>query len=143
MRAAPTPSAETIRRARLFWEQSGSDLREAKLALKKGDALHSCYLSLQAATNALSAVCHLHGHFQLPTGGPEQLLLLCAQSDPGFGEAEPCPALEQVREQDPFHEGREIDQDSEIGKVCLGEAEALRARIRRYLKGNRGRFFPP
>ena len=141
-----TPTSETIRRARVFWEQSAQDLKEARRMLRRKDFLRSSFLSLQAAMNGLAAVCHLHGHFQLPTGGPAQLLGLCAQADPRFGEQVGAyPALERVLEQEPFAPGRasETEVEAAFGRQCLEEGERLLESVKGYLRENRERFFAP
>ena len=144
MPEAATPSPETIRRARVFWEQSAEDLKSARALLKRKEFVQSSFLSLQASLNGLGAVCHLHGHYQLPTGGPARLLGLCAQADPRFGEAMAgFPALERVVEQEPFSPERRPEQEAALGKECLAEGERLLKLVKGYLKEHRARFFAP
>lgn len=139
-----TPSAEQIRRARVFWKQSGQDLKSARARLKKQDYLQSSLLSLQATVNGLSAVCHLHGHFQLPVGSASELLALCAEEAeelrPLLGA---CAALDEAMEQDPFAAQREADREAELSRRCLEEGRAVLDTVKRYLKRNRRRFFSP
>jgi len=137
-----SPSPETLRRARLVWEQSRADLKSARASHKSGLFMHSSFLCLQSAMNGLSAICQLHGHFQLPTGGPAQLLALCAQSDPGFPAME-FPQLERVLGRNPFAPDDASDPAPAFSQACLSEGEALSKSIQRYLKANKGRFFAP
>lgn len=146
--AAANPSPRTLRRAKLFWEQCQADLKEARALLKRKQPVRSSFLSLQGATNGLSALCHLQGHFQLPAGGPAQLLALFASGAPEFpGENLGFPALERVMEQQPFSApqsgGDGGGGGAEFGKQCLAEAEALRKLLKRFLKANRNRYFAP
>ncbi len=141
---AANPSAESIRRAQVFWEQSGEDLKAAKAELKRRDFLQSSFMSLQAAVNALSAVCHLHGHFQLPPGNPGQLAALCAETEPRFTEwVDACPALEEAMERNPFDPHRDPEEEAVLGRRCLAEVEPLLRLVKSYLKENRARFFKP
>ena len=144
MEADQGPTPEMIRRAKVFWEQSGQDFKAAKAALRRREHLQSSLLSLQAALNGLSAVCHLHGHFQLPAASPVRLLTLCAAADPRFGELiEDCAALEQATEIDPFSEKRDPEQEADLGRRCAGEGGRLRKFLNKYLKENQSRYFKP
>jgi HEPN domain-containing protein len=128
----------------VYWEQSAQDLLAARTLLKRKEFLRSSFLSLQAAVNGLSAVAHLHGHFQLPTGGPARLLGLCGQEEPRFGEqVSAFPALERVIEQEPFSPERRSEEEVALGRQCLEEGERLLNLVRSYLKENQGRFFAP
>jgi len=142
MPSSRAPSSETLRRARLFWEQSQADLRSARSLHRSRDYVHSSFLSLQAVTNGLSAVCHLHGHFQLPTGGPTQLLALCAQADAQFASLE-LAHLERAMERNPFAPDEGQDPAPAFSQACLAEGEAVIESIQRYLKANKSRFFAP
>jgi len=142
MADSPPPSPETLRRARLAWEQSQADLKSARASHKAGQFIKSSFLCLQSATNGLAAICQLHGHFQLPSGGPAQLLALGIRSDPAFPSAE-FPHLERVLERNPFAPDKTSDPASEFSRACLSECEALGKSIRSYLKANKGRFFAP
>ena len=141
---AANPSAESIRRAQLFWEQSAQDLKAAKAESKGRDFLQSSFMSLQAAVNALSAVCHLHGHFQLPPGNPSQLAALCAETEPRFAELiDACPALGQALERNPFDPHRDAEEEAALSRRCLAELEPLLRLVKGYLNDNRERFFKP
>ena len=135
------PSPETIRRAQLFWQQSGDDLRAAKRSLRQGSTHPSCFLSLQAAVNGLSAVCQLRGRFQLPATASE---LLAIAGDSRFaaltGE---CPGLDSVADQNPFAPGRVAEDEAALGEQCLAESRAVLAAVKGYLKENRERYFAP
>ena len=138
------PSPETARRARVFWEQSRQDLKGARRQLRAGAYLDSGYASLQAALNALSAVCYLQGHLQLPQSSPVRMLALCRAAHPRFGELEEaCMALEEAAEQNPFAPAKDADGGKAAGKARLAQSGAVVKSVRAYLKDNRGRFFAP
>lgn len=144
MAGLPAPSAETIRRARLFWEQGGEDLKSARAMLRRKEFLQSSYFSLQGAVNGLSAVCHLHGLFQLPTGGPTQLLALIAGIAPDLANAVGAlNALEQVTEHNPFAATEPGDDLPAFSRACLDEGRRVMKHLKAYLKANRARFFAP
>lgn len=146
-----TPSTETLRRARMFWEQSGQDLKEARRQLRAGASLESGYFSLQAALNALSAVCILHGHVQLPQTSTLHMLALCREEDPCFDHlGEACTGLEAAAEQSPFRElaassdaGGDKAAGEAAGKAHLEQCDSVIKTVRGYLKDNRKRFFAP
>jgi hypothetical protein len=142
MAESPSPSSETLRRARLSWEQSQADLKSARSSHKAGQFMHGSFLCLQSALNGLAAICQVHGHFHLPNGGPAPLLALCVDSDPAFPTLE-CPQLERVLERNPFAPEDSSDPAAAFSQACLAECEALCQSIRRYLKANQGRFFKP
>ena len=138
------PPAESVRRARVFWEQSRQDLKSARRQQRAGAYLDSRFFSLQAAVNALSAVCHLHGHFQLPNSSALQLLALCRKADPRFELLDPaCAALEEAAQQNPFAQGSATGGEKTAGRASLGQSEAIVKAVRGYLKDNRKRFFAP
>ena len=92
----------------------------------------------------LSAVCHLHGHFQLPPGNPSQLAALCAEIEPRFAELiDACPALEQALERNPFDPQRDPEEEEALGRRCLAELEPLLRLVKGYFEENRERFFKP
>lgn len=139
-----SPSPETLRRARLFWEQSGQDLKDAGQRLRAGANLESGYYSLQAALNALSAVCTLHGHFQLPQSSTLHMLALCRAADPRFARLdEACTALEEAAAQNPFAPNPGTDGGKAAGKARLSQSNEIIKAVRGYLKDNRKRFFAP
>lgn len=141
---AESPSAETLRRARVFWRQSGEDLKGAKGKLRAGAYLDSGYFSLQAALNALSAVCYLHGHVQLPQSSTLRMLALCRAADPRFHELDgACMALEDAAGQDPFAPPKEADGGKAASKARLQQSTAIIQAVRAHLKHNRKRFFAP
>ena len=139
-----TPSTETLRRARMFWEQSGQDLKEARRQQRAGAFLDSGYFSLQAALNALSAVCILHGHVQLPQASAQHMLALARAEDPRFNQlGDACMGLEEAAGQNPFAASRDADGGKAAGKVRLEQSNAIIKTVRAYLKDNRKRFFAP
>jgi len=140
----PSPSPETIRRARLFWEQGGEDLKSARALLRRKAYMQSSFFSLQGAVNGLSALCHLQGHYRLPGGGPTQLLALLAGGAPELArDAGPLGTLDQVTEHDPFAEPEPGDDLAAHCRACLDEAERLMKRLKAYLKANRKTYFAP
>ena len=139
-----TPSADTLRRARVFWQQSRQDLKAAKGQLRLGGSLESGYLSLQAALNALSAVCYLSGHVQLPQSSTMHMLALCREADPRFAMLEEaCMALEEAAEQNPFAPPRDVDEGKRAAKARYEQGSAIVQAVQTYLKDNRKRFFAP
>ena len=138
------PPAESVRRARVFWEQSRQDLKSARGQQRAGAYLDGRFFSLQAAVNALSAVCHLHGHFQLPNSSVLQLLALCREADPRFELLDlACAELEQAAQQNPFAQGIATGGEKAAGSAGLKQCEAVVKAVRGYLKDNRKRFFAP
>jgi len=137
------PTAETLRRARIFWEQARDDLKMAAKMLRSGAALDSSYLSAQAASNALSAVCCLHGRFQLPAHSPARMAALCAELDSRFavlGDA--CGGLEEAQQHSPFAPP-EASAAAALAKKALEYSERVCEEVRAYLRENRARFFAP
>ena len=143
MNAHPPPSAEGLRRARVAWEQSKADLRDAKARLRAGAPLESSFFSLQAALNALAAVSRLCGHVQLPSHSPARMLELCCEADARFATlGEAVAALEQVQEQDPFR-GAEPAGSPDGGRKALADATAVHKTVRAFLKAHRKAYFAP
>ena len=60
------PSARSLQRAKVMWEQSNDDLRTAR-DLQNSNPELSCLQSVQAAINALSSLLEAQGFFQLPS----------------------------------------------------------------------------
>ena len=140
---APRPSAETLRRARLFWRQARDDLKAAARRLKAGAGLESGYLSAQAASNALSTVCCLHGRFQLPTHSPARMAGLCEELDARFAAlGDACAGLEEVQQHSPFAPP-EPAAALALARRALEQGGAVCEEVRAYLREHRGRFFAP
>jgi hypothetical protein len=142
--ADSAPSPQTLRRAKLFWEQAGLDNRGARQKHKARAYLESGYLSFQAALNALTAVCYLNSKFQLPNHSTVQMAGHCAAVDARFDAIrEACEALEAVQHHGPF------DADADDASLAKLSADGLRqsalviAAARAYLKAHRTRFFAP
>jgi len=137
-------SQETIRRSRLFWEQSRQDLQEAKGYLRREAFLESGHLGFQAAINALSAVCMLQGHYRLPNTTPLLLLDLCREADRRFADLDdPCQALEEAAGGSPFAEHPPTGDAKAKAVDHLRESERILAAVRGYLKENKKRFYSP
>ena len=129
---------------RCRWEQSGEDLRAAKLRLRERAPLEAGFFALQAAVNALATVARLSGEFQLPHHSPMQLLGIVVDADARFdGLREPCAALETVQEQDPFRGEESHDELTRRGKAALAHATTVHKTARAFLKTHRKRFFAP
>ena len=144
MSSSPKISGETIRRSRLFWEQSRQDLREAKSRLRREAFLESGYLAFQAAINALSAVCLLHGHYRLPNSAPLLLLGLCREFDRRFADLDDsCQALGEAAAGSPFAEATPTGNARAKAEDHLRETERILAAVRGYLKENKKRFYSP
>jgi hypothetical protein len=139
---APTqaPSAETLRRAKLCWEQALADLAAAARMERARAYLECGYLSLQAALNALTAICYLNGEVRPPSFSPVRMAALCAEADPRFAALHaPCAALEAVQERGPFDPAPAPAQDEALGRSGLEQGQAVLALVRSYLKEQRGK----
>ncbi|MBI4082668.1 MAG: HEPN domain-containing protein [Candidatus Lambdaproteobacteria bacterium] len=142
MTESPKPTPDTLRRARVYWEQSRADLKLSRRRLREGAFLECAYFSLQAATNALSTVCRLHGHVQLPQHSLGRLAELCAEADGRFrGPAPSLAALEAVMARSPF-EPPQPDAEAQ-SRACLDHAETILDTVRGYLREHRRRYFAP
>lgn len=143
MESSQNPSPEGLRRAKLEWEQSTADLREAKRESKAGAVLESCFHSLQAAVNVLSAVCRLNGHFRFPAHSPVQMLALCREADARLDSLEQeCNLLEGVQDVNPFGDAAAQVTPEEC-KQALQAATTIHKVVRSYLKDNKNRLFAP
>ncbi|MBI3992989.1 MAG: hypothetical protein HY342_06930 [Candidatus Lambdaproteobacteria bacterium] len=143
MNARTPPSPEGLRRAKVAWEQSAADLRDAQARLRDGAGLESSFFSLQAALNALAAVSRLYGHVQLPNHSPAQMLALCREADARFASlGDAVAALETVQEQDPFR-GPHAPGGMESGRKALADATAVHKTVRAFLKEHRKTYFSP
>lgn len=137
-------SEHTVQRARVLWQQSRQDLREAKRHLRRGEPLESSFFSLQGALNAMTCVCSLNGELRLPSHSPTQMAGLCAAVDERFASiAAACEALESVSERSPFAPDRDAADEREHGRLCHAHAQAVLDAARGYLKQNSRRFFRP
>ncbi len=135
---------EAARRARIYWEQAKQDQKSAKQKMRAGEYLESAFLGLQATLNGLSAVCRLHGHFQLPASSPQQLLALCREADRCFDFLEgACQALEEAGGRNPFGPQPSSSESKEACLATLKNCEEVIAAVRAYLKTHRKRFFAP
>lgn len=143
-RQPDTPSPETVRRSRLYWEQSQEDLKGAWKQWRGQSYLESSYLSLQAALNAMATVCTLHGHLRLPVFSPLKLAGLCETADARFaGLSGPCEALEAVQERGPYDEARDAEEEKSHARLCYDHSDRILKTVRGYLKENRRRYFAP
>ena len=137
------PSAETLRRAQMLWEQSGLDLRQAKRFRREKRWLEGSFLAIQAALNALTALCGLQGHFRLPNYSAVQLASLCAQEEPAFEALLPtCRALDEAQEQSPFAE-IPAPEAKAAGTRTLAHSTEVISAVRTHLKKHRKKYFKP
>lgn len=135
---------EAIRRARLFWEQSQADLKEARRLLRGKAYLESSFLSVQASLNALTGVCYLQGQFRVPNHSVQSLAGLLAGVDGAFqGLGDPAAALEEAQELNPFSADRDLADEQRRARLYYGHSDAILSTVRGYLKRNRRRFFSP
>jgi len=142
--SAPIPTAETLRRARMFWEQGQADLAEAKRLRRAGSHLDSSYLSFQAAINALTSVCYLHGEFRVPNFSTVQLAALLQGFDAQFERVEAAAqALESAQELNPFAGERDLAEEQRRAEEFYDHGYSIVKTVRGYLKANRKRFFAP
>ena len=140
------PSPDTLHRARTYWEQGRSDLAAAKRQLRAGDGLASSFLSLQAAINALTCLCYLHGEYRVPNHSAAQLLGVLQGLAPDWEAAalqEAALALEAVHGLSPFAAGRDATEEQRQGRLYYDHGSAILNEVRRYLKRHRKRFFAP
>ena len=141
------PSEDTIRRARTFWEQSRLDLAEARRRLRAGEGLDASYFSFQAAINALTSLCYLHGEFRVPNHSTTQLTARLQELAPEFGEtpvlAEAAAALEAVQGMTPYAPQRDADEERRRGRLYYDHGSAILSAVKHYLKRHRKRFFAP
>ncbi len=130
-----------MRRGGAYWAQGRADLKEARARLRKGRPLDSAYMSLQAAINALSAVCYLNGVARIPNHGAQALLALCAEADGRFDAlVEDCAVLETVQERNPHDPEADAAEEARFAASCHGHGEAVIRMVKGYLKEHRRRF---
>ncbi len=141
---APAPTPETLRRARLFWEQGQADLKEARRLMRARSCLDSSYLSVQAALNALTCVCHLHAEFRVPNFSPLRLLAVLQDFDPGFAALEgAAQALEAAQALNPFAAERDAAEEQRQSRLYYDQSDLILGAVRAYLRTHRRRFFAP
>ncbi len=144
MSALPEAGARALAQARVCWRQSSQDLKNARKKRRGLAHRQSAHLSLQAALNALSAVCLLQGHFQLPSSSAVGLLALCVPADGRFEALHPvCGELEAAGQADLFAPPAESGADEALAAACLAHAATVVEAVRGYLRDNRTRFFAP
>ena len=142
--SSPSPSPDTLRRARNYWEQSGADHKDAGRRLKLHDCLDASYMDYQSAVNALICVCILHGELRAPANSAVQLAVLCAGEEPRFSRLqEACGELEAVLQRGPYDPGRDAGEEERLAQQSHAHAKAVRDTVRGYLKENRRRYFKP
>lgn len=140
----PAPSPQTIRRAKLFWEQAAQDQESARRKQRDAAPLEAAYLSFQAALNALTAVCYLHGRFQLPNFSALRMAALCTELDGRFEKiSSACEALEAVQERSPFDAAPDAAALDTLGKASVDHGARVLEAVRAYLKEHRRVFFAP
>ena len=141
---APAPTAEALRRARLFWEQGQADLKEAQRLLRARSHLESSYLSFQAALNALTCVCYLHAEFRVPNFSPQRLLAVLQGYEPDFARLEAAAqALEAAQALNPFAAERDATEEQRQSRLYYDHSDSILEAVRGYLRTHRRRFFSP
>jgi hypothetical protein len=142
--SAPDPSPESLRRAKLFWEQAREDHRNARKKRKAKEHLESGYLSFQAALNALTVVCYVNGQFRLPNHRTVGMAGLCAGIDARFEALrEACGELDTVQDRSPFDAQPDGAALAELSRTALAHGERVLAAVAAYLKEHRARMFSP
>jgi HEPN domain-containing protein len=142
--ASGAASADAIRRARVFWEQSRADLREARRRMRARAYLDSSFLSFQASLNALTSVCHLHGEYRVPNFSTARLAALLQGVDAHFERVQaPALALEAVQELNPYAPERDEAQERRQSREHYDHSDSILKAVRGYLKTHRRRFFAP
>jgi HEPN domain-containing protein len=140
------PSARSLQRAKVMWDQSNDDLRTAR-DLQNSNPELSCLQSVQAAINALSSLLEAQGFFQLPSYSAVELLDLCVQQNANELEStrSACYILDSSLERDIFGntQQKNIRFTPPYAKTCQGAARQIHEAVRRYLKNNRDLFFTP
>jgi hypothetical protein len=142
--SAAAPSPQTLRRAKLFWEQATQDQGSAREKYRGHAPLEAAYLSFQAALNALTAVCYVNGRFQLPNFSTVRMAAQCAEIDGRFeGIRAACEALEAVQERSPFDAAPDAAALKALGKDSVDHGAQVLDAVRAYLKEHRKIFFAP
>lgn len=143
----PAPSDDRIRRARIFWEQSRADRAEARRRLRAGECLDSSYFSYQAAINALTSVCYLHGEYRVPNHSATQMVGVLQGLAPEWAGAEglleAAVGLEPVQDMNPYAPERDPAEERRQGRLFYAHSGAILGEVKRFLKRNRKRFFAP
>ena len=141
------PTDDRIRRARIFWEQSREDRAEARRRLRVGESLDASYFSFQAAINALTSVCYLHGEYRVPNHSATQMVGVLQGLEPewaGTGTLiEAAVGLEPVQGLNPYDPDRDPAEERRQGRLYYAHSGAILGEVKRYLKRNRKRFFAP
>jgi len=142
--SAAEPTPETIRRARVYWEQGQADLKEARRLLRTRSSLTSSYLSFQAALNALTCLCHLHGEFRVPNFSLPRLLAVLEEAGAGFPELQAvAEALEAAQELNPYAATRDAEEEQRQARLYYAHGDSILKTVRGYLRTHRRRFFAP
>ncbi|MDH5750996.1 MAG: HEPN domain-containing protein [Deltaproteobacteria bacterium] len=154
--------ATTLERARGHWLQAGESLALAEKMLAGGAALDCCFMSVQAASNALVALGLPTGRYVLPAHSPVALAEECLAALGQAGEneekegnpplaglteleklPEACRALEEVAGLSPFGLARDEKVEAALAPRALEGAARVLDMVGRFLAANAGRFFTP
>ena len=138
-------SERSIKRARVFWEQSKDDLEMAKSMIKTHPDT-SCLLSSQAAINAFSSILQAHGHFQLPAYSSAEMLNLCSSVSPEFNLAQSqCAVLDSAIDRDLLgHTSpKNIHFTPAFARTSFEASKKIHKIVRSYWEENKQRFFDP
>ena len=138
-------SDQSIKRARVSWEQSKEDLEMAKSFIKTNPDT-SCLLSNQAAINAFSSILQAHGHFQLPAYSSTEMLNICSSVASEVEETrQQCDVLDSVLDRDLLGHTRpkNIKFTAVFAKTSYEASRQIQKIIKDYWKENKTRFFAP
>ena len=138
-------SERSIKRARVFWEQSKEDLKMAKSIIKTHPDT-SCLLSSQATINAFSSILQAHGHFQLPAYSSTEMLNQCSSVSPMFLQAQSqCAVLDSAINRDLLgHTSpKNIQFTPAFARTSFEASTQIHKIVRAYWQENRQRFFDP
>lgn len=140
------PSARSLQRSRIMWEQSQDDLRTARDLQREHPEL-SCMQSVQSAINALSVILEAQGFFQLPAYSTVELLDLCVQQGASTLESirSSCYVLDSSLERDVFGntQQKNIRFTPPYAKTCHGAARQIHTAVRDHLQQHPDLYFAP
>ena len=138
-------SQQSIRRAKVSWEQSKEDLEMAKSFIKTNSDT-SCMLSNQSAINAFSSILQAQGYFQLPAYSSMEMLNLCISVASEVEEARPqCEVLDSALNRDLLGHTRpkNIQFTTAFAKTSYQASRQIHKIIKAYWAQNKDRFFVP
>ena len=130
---------ENIRLASIYWKQSASDLKSSKFSLLLRKYSKSSMLSVQAAMNALTALCIANNRYQNPTYNLSELLLVsCKFYEKLDVLKEICQEMDQIQEMTPFTEAKRQGKlmDKQTAKKMPPKAKKVQEACKQIIKEN-------